>query len=123
MVLNQPIETVMEEFHNQYWEFKTTPLDYLKQKGCQGFKGYADDTHLHAGFIYFLTVPSLSERGSFHCVLLDAREEENVVLYDPGTNGRQVYAIEESITDPLRQFPLKSWVINCVIRYSPGLGD
>ncbi|MGL5525651.1 MAG: hypothetical protein ACRDCY_18040 [Aeromonas veronii] len=127
MVLNKPVEQVTEEFHNKYWQHAKTPFDYLKDYGCSGFVPTVDKAgKLQEGYIYLLRVPSLSERGQFHGILLDARNVnicEPPKVYDPAVTSRQKYIYPGQLNDPLKEFELVSWIVECAISYSPALED
>lgn len=86
MVLGIPEEVVIQEFHKDYFQGKTTLGKYLTSKGIDftpiGFEEAfypEDDIEEH---VYFLTVPSLNIEGNLHEIIWHWWEGGNKI-YDP----------------------------------------
>lgn len=121
MVLNRPVEEVTAEFHSKYHAHQISVEQYLWSHGCKVHIPRADEVRVVSGAVYLLCVPSLSESGAFHCVLLDWRDNDAPVLLDPSRLARRHYVYPGQLTDPLTEFELRSWVVDCRIDYAPAL--
>ena len=94
MLLKQPIKKILMEFHDSYRENNTTPGSYLGSYYMRYGERLTDDTRLYFGWIYLLSVPSLNRPGELHHIIADARENEEIWIYDParGYEGRRYYS-------------------------------
>ncbi len=128
MVLGEPQQKIIDEFHSDYVAGEIHPSEYLIERGISlqpytfGVDYPVDPNKL---WVYFLTVPSLNVMGGLHQVLLIWRGGDDRVyeLYDPakgfttkkGKKGRQqrrFYTVGPSGGVAL---PLKNYVVDFVV--------
>lgn len=87
MALGLPQEQVISEFHDDYFQGKTTLGKYLTSKGISftpiGFEEtfYPEDEDEE--HVYFLTVPSLNIEGGLHEIIWHWWEGGGNQIYDP----------------------------------------
>ena len=81
IILGVDVQKVIDEFHNDYREGVITPGKYLESKGVEVRKGYTEEELDHEK-LYILLVPSLSNKGVNHVLVLDTRGDE-VRVFDP----------------------------------------
>lgn len=116
MILDKPVEEVIEEFHQKYMDYKMLPSDYLRSKGVNFKKYLSEDNSIQGNHLYLITVPSLNITAGIHHILLDARyyPEEPVKVYDPqeGT-GNKFYVYKES--DNPDSHPLGGYLVDLEI--------
>lgn len=105
MLLNRPVEQVVEEFHDPWTKHETDPERYLEPFGieCKTFDGIWG-TLAEPENLYLLTVPSLNKPGHLHHVLLDLRGDLPVV-FDPN-RGR----IREGLGQAEYQWPVNYYI-------------
>lgn len=91
MLTEIPVEQIMADFHDSYRSKLITPQMFLANKGIKWkYEERADDRlvgYLDQGFIYLMSVPSLSRKNETHSILVDYRGEEPIVL-DPANKNR-----------------------------------
>lgn len=114
MLLNRPVEEVIEEFHKDFTNYLKTTDEYLAEQGVK-VRRTEDRTTLLFNRIYMLLVPSINTPGMFHQILADTRHGK-VVIYDPSRNLR--YSMEPQ-GEMERQ--LMSWVIDYEVVEAPAL--
>ena len=94
MLLNQPVETISEEFHERYMTTLDTPTMYLAEKGLTVRRHYADERLVdEPSRVYLLSVPSLNIEAGLHGVVAETNAEGMWWIYDPneGREGRKFY--------------------------------
>ena len=117
MVLGEPVQKTINEFHEKWMNRESDPAQYLTEKGIK-FEIHRDpyDNCLAWGKLYLVTVASINVQGQFHHVLVDLRYgEENTVVYDPneGKLDRAYYVWHKR--EKLEQYPLRAWCIDMSI--------
>jgi hypothetical protein len=119
MILDVPVQQVVDEFHHGYMEMDEEPHDYLASRGVNILFHMSSDRLVHWDKVYMLGVPSLNVEASTHSILMDTRQEVNGygVLYDPnkGREGKKYYTTDEAI---VKSEPLAVMLQSFVICYS-----
>ncbi len=81
MLLNVPVEKVIKEFHDDYFNNEIDTWEYLEKNGLEA-EILRGNSGLDTGHIYLCAVPCLNVKGKFHAVVCDWRE--NIwAVYDP----------------------------------------
>ena len=105
MILSIPVENVVEEFHERYFEMQSISVsEYLFSKGVRTIPGLTSYMILEWERVYLLCVPSINEVAAFHSLLVDTRGQETVI-YDPamGREGKKYYVLQ----DPENELEIK----------------
>jgi len=100
MLLNKNVQSVVDEFHDDYHAGKIDLSDYLTSNGIKLNKCYTDHRGVEWGNLYVVVVPSLNRLGHTHCVIIDMRSvnDDNCYyekVYDPckGRDGCKYYDV------------------------------
>lgn len=103
MILDMPVQQVVDEFHDDYVNMGAEPHDYLASRGVNILFHLSSDRVVHWDKVYMLGVPSLNMEASTHSILMDTREEVcgTGVIYDPnkGRKGKKYYTTDENIAE------------------------
>lgn len=91
MMLNEPIMTIISEFHMDWVNVKTDPVRYLKSKGVD-VTPLTPFTKILGDGMYLTAVPSLNEEGTLHHVVVTFKDSE-MKIFDPnqGRDGKKYY--------------------------------
>lgn len=119
MILDTPVDEVVEEFHSKWINGLTDPAHYLIKKLAK-FQIHREpyDRTLHYGKVYLLTVPSVNITGRNHHLLVDMRRGEGKeIVYDPndGKTDKAHYVGWTKGRQEDRQCSLKAWQIDLSI--------
>lgn len=118
MIINEPVEKVIEEFHKDFFCHETSPSEYLTQKLIRNRQLLACDLNIFAGHTYLTTVPSLNYPGLNHYILIQQRRDHYNV-FDPnmGRAGKKYYIPFEGddIVD-VNQYRLRSFTTELEVR-------
>lgn len=122
MITGLPVETVIDEFHDEFMGYNLDVKTYLETKGV--IVERTEDRHA-LGFdsVYLLIVPSLNSIGQFHCVLCDTRQpDENtaMTIYDPARKTSQRYTAHAHDAEP-GETPIMTWIIDWKIVHAPAI--
>lgn len=96
MILGIPVEEVIEEFHEDFFNRDINVSEYLTMKGVRNKQLLALNDDIYTGRIYLLTVPSLNFPGLMHYMLMEVHENY-YTLHDPnwGREGKKHYIPSE----------------------------
>lgn len=113
MILNKPVEKVIEEFHSRYYNnWDITISEYLTQNGVNHHccEGGGRET-LHMGGLFLCTVPSLNVPGSLHQIVIDMTDHKFIV-HDPikGWEGKKFYVGPDQDPEEPGAFIIHTWV-------------
>ena len=91
MLLDIPVETVIEEFHDLYVDNQMNADEYLELKGMSAYPLLSTYRQVLPGNTYLICAPSLNLEGATHEIIMDFRTEFRV--YDPnmGREGKKYY--------------------------------
>ncbi|UIU26973.1 hypothetical protein SA80RD_86 [Escherichia phage vB_EcoS_SA80RD] len=113
MILNKPVEKVIEEFHSRYYNnWEITISEYLTKNGVQHHcsEGGGRET-LHMGGLFLCTVPSLNIPGALHQIVIDMTDHKFIV-HDPikGWEGKKFYVGPDQDPEETGAFIIHTWV-------------
>lgn len=113
MILNKPVEKVIEEFHSRYYNnWEITISEYLTKNGVPHHcsEGGGRET-LHMGGLFLCTVPSLNIPGALHQIVIDMTDHKFIV-HDPikGWEGKKFYVGPDQDPEELGAFIIHTWV-------------
>ena len=113
MILNKPVEKVIEEFHSRYYNnWEITISEYLTKNGVQHHcsEGGGRET-LHMGGLFLCTVPSLNIPGALHQIVIDMTDHKFIV-HDPikGWEGKKFYVGADQDPEVPGASIIHSWV-------------
>lgn len=113
MILNKPVEKVIEEFHSRYYNnWEITISEYLTKNGvvhhCS--EGGGRET-LHMGGLFLCTVASLNIPGALHQIVIDMTDHKFIV-HDPikGWEGKKFYVGSDQDPEEPGAFIIHTWV-------------
>lgn len=118
MLLNKPVQEVMAEFHDKYYNgWQITVYDYLVKNGveCIPYSGGGDE-RITSGNVYLATVASLNIPGSLHQIILDLSDGK-FVIHDPikGWPGKKFYVGPDEDPEQEGAFIIHSWSVDLLI--------
>lgn len=122
MLTGAQVSDVIDEFHDDFTNVKTSPVVYLKDKLKDNPTTFAYSpkcypvSPLEPNKIYLLTVPSCNERNLFHSVVVDTREVNDLpsaICYDPSQGCIYKTAMEYDGEPGTTQ--LRTWFIDVII--------
>lgn len=113
MILNKPVEDVIEEFHSRYYNnWEITISEYLTKNGVKHHcsEGGGRET-LHMGGLFLCTVPSLNIPGALHQIVIDMTDHKFIV-HDPikGWEGKKFYVGPDQDAEETGAFIIHTWV-------------
>lgn len=113
MILNKPVEKVIEEFHSRYYNnWEITISEYLTKNGVPHHcsEGGGRET-LHRGGLFLCTVPSLNIPGALHQIVIDMTDHKFIV-HDPikGWEGKKFYVGPDQDPEEPGAFIIHTWV-------------
>lgn len=119
MILDVPVENVVEFFHKDWMARKTDPAHFLVRNFVK-FQIHREpyDNVLKYGEVYLISVPSVNITGRNHHLLVDMRQGEGKeIIYDPneGRMDKSYYVGWTKGREKDGQYPLKSWTIELLI--------
>lgn len=113
MILDRPVQNVIDEFHDSFESFEMTIGDALHLNGVPFIAGRGANQNItiYHDYVYVLVAPSLTSPGILHQILLDTRDGK-LVVYDPlkGT-GKPYYTLDES-DESEQAIKLVSWLVD-----------
>ncbi len=84
MILGEPAENVIDEFHGRYVnDFDVPEGKLLEERGYDVKYHLTCERYFESGRVYCLGVPSLNIVGGMHAVVFDYRDPDNMILLDP----------------------------------------
>ena len=102
MILNKPVNEVIDEFHDDYRSEKIDTDEYLRLNGVD-CEVLLSNAKFEAGNIYVCSVPSLNKQAQTHAVIIDMREEF-WCIYDPNQGKEdKLYYVPNSPDVPLEE--------------------
>lgn len=118
MLTGKPVEHVMEEFHDDYYNgWKTTVYEYLVKNGveCIPYSGGGDE-RVSPGNVYLATVASLNVPGSLHQIVMDLSDGK-FVIHDPikGWGDKRFYVGPDEDPEQEGAFIIHSWSVDLLI--------
>ena len=115
MILDKPVQEIVEDFHQDYLEYNFMPSQYLEACGVKVKKFYSEGNLIRAEKLYLVTVPSINTQAGLHHILVDTRDIKNPKVYDPqeGT-GNKFYVFYKTDDNP-DSVELKGFVIDLEI--------
>lgn len=118
MILNKPVEEVVAEFHERYYNnWNITISEYLTKYKVKHHcvEGGGRET-LSFGGLFLCTVPSLHIPGALHQVVVDMTEHKFIV-HDPlkGWPGKKYYVGADQDPDEEGAFIMHNWVLDVEI--------
>lgn len=119
MLMDRPVDSVVDEFHKDFYNFFIELDSYLAQHGVK-VKRTVNRQFLDHGKVYVLLVPSLNSPAHFHQVLADTRGPE-VKIYDPARKGTQRYVGPGQAVEP-GETEIITWVIDYEVTKAPAIG-
>jgi hypothetical protein len=106
MVTGKPVTEIIEKYGFEKGMSVDQQCAVLTMEGVP-FIRYAS-SFLAWGRVFTVTVPSINIERSTHCVVLDMRDDQNPIIYDPceGRDGKRFYTYEalKSYTDVVEVF-------------------
>ncbi|WPJ68551.1 hypothetical protein OMDBNIEC_00065 [Salmonella phage STP-SP5] len=113
MILDKPVEEVVAEFHDRYYDnWAITISEYLQKYNVRHIccVGGGRETLIFGG-LYLCTVPSLNIPGALHQIVIDMRDHKFMV-YDPikGWDGKKFYVGVDQDPEEPGAFILHTWV-------------
>ena len=122
IITGQPVQDVIDEFHDAFHSREMFEDDYLESKGIKFEYGKRNQLIDGEG-IYLLTVPSLNIEGGAHSIVYHIYKEEGSegyfhVLYDPaeGREGKKFYVHHFHTEKNDLAVKLKFYTVDLVIR-------
>lgn len=94
MILDLPVQQVIDEFHRDYCDDKITSAEYLQSKGVKVKIHPAITRKRSFKGLHLITVPSLNIEGALHQIIWDRRVgEDGPIIFDPneGKPGKRYY--------------------------------
>lgn len=121
MVLNRPVQEVVDEFHADFEQRKHEVDQYACTQGAL-LARTEDRQRLQANKVYFLLVPSLNSPGMFHQVLADTRH--GFEIFDPARQGTQAYCgrSEFDLMGEPGYTQILTWIIDYEVIHAPAIG-
>ncbi|QQM14132.1 hypothetical protein pVco14_082 [Vibrio phage pVco-14] len=119
MLMGRPVDTVVDEFHDDFQNFYIELDSYLAKHGVH-IKRTVNRQFLDHGKVYVLLVPSLNSPAHFHQVLADTRGGK-VTIYDPARKGCQRYVGPGQALEP-GETEIITWVIDYEVICAPAIG-
>jgi len=119
MVLDLPLDEVMEAFHDDYHEGEIRAEDYIRMRGVDVELLFAAGSRVYSDQLYIVSVPSLNLEGINHVVVMDTRNNETKV-FDPneGREGKRYYTkVDSKLNDDPLAFPLKGFIPVYALNY------
>ncbi len=115
MVLDRPVDTVIEEFHYSYMRDsrQIRIKEYLEDNGESVTAHYSFESDIEWGRLYLITVPSLNLEATNHQILVDTRYDA-IEVYDPqkGRPGKKFYTYGTDDSANELAVKLKAFVID-----------
>lgn len=102
MLLGEDVQSVTDLYHPLIWEHGLWMSEVLLRAGIDFEKLDLEDNTIYFGNVYLACVPSLNTQGCFHQIVIDAREEDNVLILDPSPEDKLQYTMEN----------LSSWILD-----------
>ncbi|QBZ71713.1 hypothetical protein [Escherichia phage Skure] len=113
MILNKPVEKVIEEFHSRYYNnWEITISEYLTKNGVKHHCSEGGGREaLHMGGLFLCTVPSLNIPGALHQIVIDMTDHKFIV-HDPikGWEGKKFYVGPDQDPEEPGAFIIHTWV-------------
>lgn len=118
MVVNEPAEQVVAEFHEAYFENKLDPEEYLIQRGYRVHKPIGRG--IMGTAINFLSVPSLNEQATNHQVLA-IDDGDFLTILDPqkGNEGKKYYVWPKAVDDSELAVELGGYNVDFFLHLEP----
>lgn len=118
MLLDAPVEKVIEKFHDKYINHEMNVHHYLLNHGLAVECLTCEHWQAQWGNLYLLTVASLHKKGVLHYIILDVRLEGVVDIYDPnmGKEGKKYYVDDNKENKTEFEVGLTSYVAELIIK-------
>jgi hypothetical protein len=93
MLTSCDVKIIIEEFHELYSRAEIRPDEFLARHGIVAEPVSILDNQLQFDKIYLVSVPSLNVQAVTHQIIIDLRDDENVMLFDPnqGKKSKKYY--------------------------------
>jgi len=122
MILNQPVDQIIKEFHKDYLNQEINVDEYLHIRGIKCRPLMSTGSVMIWERIYFLSVPSLNVLGYWHQILGYFDNDGNFKIQDPN-KGREdkLYYVEHDIEfTKYNEFRLKSYLFDFEVWFPNG---
>lgn len=125
MLLDVPVQQVVDDFHDKYHAQEQLPHEYLAAKGLTTSPGKSTELALYPGKLYLVAAPSLNIEANMHEIIVDFRDKENcMVILDPnqGKEGKKYYVYKPEAKLQENEVNLICWFIDYEIENFDALG-